>query len=90
MNKTLLGKSTVLIETLPQGVWLTGVALTVVANQKRNSNLVLGRYTYRREASFKNTINWVCSKSTATERCHARCITRTDGSLKLSSKSHNH
>lgn len=86
----MAGTREVVLESLPLGVWLTGVSIDIVANQKRNSNLVLGNYTYRREAIFKNSINWVCSKSTASERCHARCITRSDGSLKLSSKTHNH
>lgn len=52
-------------------------------------------YVYRKEASFKNSDNWICALgngklASSPNKCRARCITRSDGSLKLGKYSHSH
>jgi hypothetical protein len=74
--------------------WIPNANFEIVANQKRGQTLIFNGYTYKREACFKNTTNWICSvangKVASPDKCKARCITKTDGSLKLGRHYHNH
>lgn len=76
------------IYSYPIGVWIEGIKLEIVQNQKKGHNLIFGGYSYRREATFKSSSNWICSKS-ATNGCRGRLITRIDGCLKLGKNPHS-
>lgn len=63
-------------------------------NQKRGINLIFNGYMFKREATFRSSINWICSKGNgkraSDDKCLARCVTRFDGSIKLGKHPHNH
>lgn len=76
-------------------MWITDVPLSYVTNHKGGTNLLLGGYRYRKEAAFKTSTNWVCSRSNGRTidrtKCMARCVTRsTDGSIRLNKHRHTH
>lgn len=63
-------------------------------NQKKGHNLVFEGFAYKKEATFKQSCNWICvngnGKLTAADKCLARCITRVGGDIKLGKHRHNH
>ncbi|XP_055850834.1 uncharacterized protein LOC129915359 [Episyrphus balteatus] len=63
-------------------------------NQKNGYNLLFDGYMYKKEASFRSTINWICSdgngKRLSENKCLARCITKWEGGIKLGKNLHNH
>ncbi|EDV94594.1 GH18773 [Drosophila grimshawi] len=65
-----------------------------VRNQKQGYNLIFNGYMYKKEASFRATINWICSdgngKRINENKCSARAITKFDGGIKLGKNAHNH
>uniref|UniRef100_A0A1A9ZT79 FLYWCH-type domain-containing protein n=1 Tax=Glossina pallidipes TaxID=7398 RepID=A0A1A9ZT79_GLOPL len=71
----------------PIGVWLENPTLYFMLNQKQGYNLIFHGYMYKKEASFRSTVNWICSngngKRASDNKCTARCITKMEGSLKL-------
>lgn len=52
--------------------------------------MLFNGYPYKREATFKTSVNWVCTKSSRPERCMARCVTNTNNGIKLGKHAHNH
>ncbi|XP_052567435.1 uncharacterized protein LOC128093751 [Culex pipiens pallens] len=71
------------------GVWMSR-PFEVVPNQKGGKNLLFFNYVYRKEASFKTSINWVCNQNVVS-RCQARLVQKTaSGELKLGKHGHNH
>lgn len=83
------------LKIYPLGVWLQNPKLHYQRNQKLGTNLIFNGYVYKREASFRNTTNWVCSKGNgkrlSENKCRARCITsEKEGALKLGKFEHNH
>ncbi|KAL9893466.1 modifier of mdg4-like isoform X14 [Glossina fuscipes] len=78
----------------PIGVWLENPTLYFMLNQKQGYNLIFHGYMYKKEASFRSTVNWICSngngKRASDNKCTARCITKMEGSLKLGKNPHNH
>ncbi|EDS31246.1 predicted protein [Culex quinquefasciatus] len=71
------------------GVWMSR-PFEVVPNQKGGKNLLFFNYVYRKEASFKTSINWVCNQNVVS-RCQARIVQKTvSGELKLGKHGHNH
>lgn len=79
---------------LPIGVWLQNEMYYYMRNQKQGLNLIFRGYMYKKEASFRSTINWICSngngKRRSENKCTARCITNLEGGLKLGKNAHNH
>ncbi|XP_075153031.1 modifier of mdg4-like isoform X11 [Haematobia irritans] len=79
---------------LPCGVWLDNEIYHYMRNQKQGLNLIFRGYMYKKEASFRSTINWICSngngKRVSENKCTARCITKIEGGLKLGKNPHNH
>ncbi|XP_013102006.1 modifier of mdg4 isoform X11 [Stomoxys calcitrans] len=79
---------------LPTGVWLENEVYHYMRNQKQGLNLIFRGYMYKKEASFRSTINWICSngngKRVSENKCTARCITKVEGGLKLGKNPHNH
>ncbi|KAM7363401.1 modifier of mdg4 isoform 11-T11 [Cochliomyia hominivorax] len=79
---------------LPIGVWLENETYHYMRNQKQGLNLIFRGYMYKKEASFRSTINWICSsgngKRVSENKCTARCITKLEGGLKLGKNPHNH
>lgn len=74
---------------LTMGVWMSR-PFEVVPNQKGGKNLLFFNYVYRKEASFKTSINWVCNQNVVS-RCQARIVQKTvSGELKLGKHGHNH
>lgn len=69
------------------GHWLLDERYELVTNRKMGINLVYRGYAYRRKASFRNTVNWVCARAAA---CPARVVTNGEGAIKLSRKWHDH
>ncbi|KRG00195.1 uncharacterized protein Dwil_GK12763, isoform G [Drosophila willistoni] len=82
------------IEDQPRGVWINDIDFYFIRNQKQGYNLIFNGYMYKREASFRNTMNWICSdgngKRLNENKCAARAITKADGSIKLGKNAHNH
>ncbi|XP_053946037.1 modifier of mdg4 isoform X11 [Anastrepha ludens] len=78
----------------PLGLWLENQEIFYLRNQKQGYNLIFNGFMYKKEASFRSTINWICSsgngKRVSDNKCTARCITKWDGSLKLGKHPHNH
>lgn len=78
----------------PTGVWLEDQKMFFLRNQKQGYNLIFHGYMYKKEASFRSTINWICSsgngKRVSENKCTARCITNSEGALKLGKNQHNH
>lgn len=79
----------------PLGVWLDHAEVkNNVESLRKEKILTFDGYSYRKEASFPTTINWICVKNDAKmkngQTCTARCITRTDGCIKLGKTRHNH
>ncbi|XP_073819444.1 modifier of mdg4-like isoform X11 [Musca autumnalis] len=79
---------------VPVGVWLDNEEYYYMRNQKQGLNLIFRGYMYKKEASFRSTINWICSsgngKRVSENKCTARCITKVEGGLKLGKNPHNH
>ncbi|XP_058981481.1 modifier of mdg4 isoform X14 [Musca domestica] len=79
---------------VPVGVWLDNEVYHYIRNQKQGLNLIFRGYMYKKEASFRSTINWICSngngKRVSENKCTARCITKVEGGLKLGKNPHNH
>ncbi|XP_059611364.1 modifier of mdg4-like isoform X21 [Phlebotomus argentipes] len=76
----------------PVAVWIPNAQLVFTKNNKGRQLLTYRGYTYRKEASFKTSTNWICSsdKENQTTSCNARCVTRQDGAIKLGKRQHNH
>lgn len=79
----------------PQGVWIENAKIFFERNQKCGINLIFNGHVYKKEATFKTTTTWVCSKGNgkrlSQNKCRARCITSdNDLSLKLGKYGHNH
>ncbi|XP_030374919.1 modifier of mdg4-like isoform X11 [Scaptodrosophila lebanonensis] len=78
----------------PVGVWLNGCKYFYMRNQKQGYNLIFNGYMYKKEASFRATVNWICSdgngKRLSENKCSARAITKIDGGIKLGKNLHNH
>ncbi|XP_011198631.2 modifier of mdg4 isoform X10 [Bactrocera dorsalis] len=78
----------------PLGVWLENQEVLYMRNQKQGYNLIFNGFMYKKEASFRSTINWICSRGNgrrvSDNKCTARCITKWDGSIKLGKHPHNH
>lgn len=78
----------------PLGVWLENQEVFYMRNQKQGYNLLFNGFMYKKEASFRSTINWICSRGNgrrvSDNKCTARCITKWDGSIKLGKHPHNH
>lgn len=77
------------INSYPLGVWIEDANYEIVTNQKRGSNLIFAGYSYRREATFKSSINWICTKS-GNNGCKGRIVQTTAGLIKLGKNQHNH
>uniref|UniRef100_A0A1A9WMN2 FLYWCH-type domain-containing protein n=1 Tax=Glossina brevipalpis TaxID=37001 RepID=A0A1A9WMN2_9MUSC len=92
--KELLKKPEPYSLPFPIGVWLENPTLYFMLNQKQGYNLIFHGYMYKKEASFRSTVNWICSngngKRASDNKCTARCITKMEGSLKLGKNPHNH
>lgn len=66
------------------GIWIETDGLHYLRNNYGGYNLFHNGYTYRREAAFKQSINWVCSRGRINgKHCTARCITRTNDAKKF-------
>ncbi|XP_037029125.1 modifier of mdg4 isoform X31 [Bradysia coprophila] len=67
-----------------QGVWKETADLHYLRNNYGGLNLFHNGYTYRREAAFKQSTNWVCSRGRINgKNCSARCVTRSVDSKKF-------
>ncbi|XP_063705201.1 modifier of mdg4-like isoform X28 [Culicoides brevitarsis] len=77
------------IKNYPLGVWIEGANFEIVANQKKGQNLLFAGYSYRKEASFKSSINWICTKS-GIHGCKGRMVQTTAGLIKLGKNQHCH
>ncbi|XP_026845099.1 modifier of mdg4 isoform X14 [Drosophila persimilis] len=79
---------------LPKGAWLEKPPYFFMRNQKQGYNLVHNGYMYKKEASFRASVNWICSdgngKRLNENKCAARAITKTGGGIKLGKNDHNH
>ncbi|BFF90422.1 uncharacterized protein DMAD_08950 [Drosophila madeirensis] len=79
---------------LQKGTWIEKIPYFFMRNQKQGYNLVFNGYMYKKEASFKYSVNWICSdgngKRLNENKCAARAITKTDGGIKLGRNAHNH
>lgn len=63
----------------------------LVVNRRGGRNLLYRGHMYSVERKYMSSVNWVCSKnSNVRQRCPARCITTSTGSIKLSHRKHNH
>ncbi|TDG44613.1 hypothetical protein AWZ03_008934 [Drosophila navojoa] len=75
------------IAELPNSVWITKYDYFFTRNQKQGYNLIFNGYMYKKEASFRATINWICSdgngKRLNENKCSARAITKFEGGIKL-------
>lgn len=76
-------------------MWRYDKPYELVTNRRLGVSLVYLGYVYRRKASFRNTVNWVCSKTQSysggrSTFCPARCVTNSDGAIKLSRRWHDH
>ncbi|XP_067618562.1 FLYWCH-type zinc finger-containing protein 1-like isoform X2 [Eurosta solidaginis] len=71
----------------PSGQWLENPDIYYLRNQKQGYNLIFQGFMYKKEASFRSTINWICSngngRRVSDNKCAARCITNWEGALKL-------
>ena len=80
--------------SFPIGRWIHNQPTYFLRNQKQGYNLIFHGYMYKKEASFRNTINWICSmgngKRVCENKCSARAIVNVDGHIKLGKKAHNH
>lgn len=94
MRDLLSPKANCFMLPLPIGVWLENETYHYMRNQKQGLNLIFRGYMYKKEASFRSTINWICSsgngKRVSENKCTARCITKLEGGLKLGKNPHNH
>ncbi|XP_020715788.1 modifier of mdg4 isoform X2 [Ceratitis capitata] len=88
-DENSLQKNSTVTHTMPfpLGVWLENQQVFYMRNQKQGYNLIFNGYMYKKEASFRSTINWICSRGNgrrvSDNKCTARCITKLDGSIKL-------
>ncbi|XP_012159354.1 modifier of mdg4 isoform X11 [Ceratitis capitata] len=95
-DENSLQKNSTVTHTMPfpLGVWLENQQVFYMRNQKQGYNLIFNGYMYKKEASFRSTINWICSRGNgrrvSDNKCTARCITKLDGSIKLGKHPHNH
>ncbi|XP_017119638.2 modifier of mdg4-like isoform X14 [Drosophila elegans] len=82
------------IGDIPRGLWIEKHDYFFLRNQKQGFNLVFNGYMYKKEASFRATVNWICSdgngKRLNENKCSARAITKFDGGIKLGKNAHNH
>ncbi|KRF78266.1 modifier of mdg4 isoform X11 [Drosophila virilis] len=82
------------IAELPTSVWINKYDYFFIRNQKQGYNLIFNGYMYKKEASFRATINWICSdgngKRINENKCSARAITKFEGGIKLGKNPHNH
>ncbi|XP_034485532.1 modifier of mdg4-like isoform X12 [Drosophila innubila] len=82
------------ITELPSNVWIHKYDYFLMRNQKQGYNLIFNGYMYKKEASFRATVNWICSdgngKRTTENKCSARAITKFAGGIKLGKNPHNH
>nr|XP_016935344.2 modifier of mdg4-like isoform X12 [Drosophila suzukii] len=82
------------IGDIPRGQWIDKHEYFFLRNQKQGFNLVFNGYMYKKEASFRATVNWICSdgngKRLNENKCSARAITKFDGGIKLGKNAHNH
>ncbi|XP_023175650.2 modifier of mdg4-like isoform X13 [Drosophila hydei] len=82
------------IAELPNSVWINKYDYYFTRNQKQGYNLIFNGYMYKKEASFRATINWICSdgngKRLNENKCSARAITKFEGGIKLGKNPHNH
>ncbi|EDW55338.1 GM11016 [Drosophila sechellia] len=82
------------IGDIPRGQWIDKHEYFFLKNQKQGFNLVFNGYMYKKEASFRATVNWICSdgngKRLNENKCSARAITKFDGGIKLGKNAHNH
>lgn len=68
----------------------------LIQNRRRGINLFYNGYTYRRKASNRSSTNWVCAKAAIRDSnrkwisCPARCVTKTNGAIKLTGQKHSH
>ncbi|XP_054085983.1 modifier of mdg4 isoform X11 [Zeugodacus cucurbitae] len=96
VGENILEKREAIIYTMPfpLGVWLENQEVFYMRNQKQGYNLLFNGFMYKKEASFRSTINWICSRGNgrrvSDNKCTARCITKWDGSIKLGKHPHNH
>uniref|UniRef100_A0A182QDE8 BEN domain-containing protein n=1 Tax=Anopheles farauti TaxID=69004 RepID=A0A182QDE8_9DIPT len=75
---------------LQQGVWLEGLPYKHATDSRGNRMYLFG-YSYRKAASFRSTVDWVCVRNDQPNRCLARLVQRmVDGALKLNRHKHNH
>lgn len=78
-----------MFDQLKTGIWLKK-PYEIVPNQKGGKNLMFYGFEYRKEASFKTSINWVCNRNSV-GRCRARLIQNTvTTEIKLGQHGHNH
>ncbi|KAL7727405.1 hypothetical protein ACLKA6_003063 [Drosophila palustris] len=82
------------ITELPSNVWIHKYDYFFMRNQKQGYNLIFNGYMYKKEASFRATVNWICSdgngKRSTENKCSARAITKFAGGIKLGKNPHNH
>ncbi|KAH8278536.1 hypothetical protein KR018_004719, partial [Drosophila ironensis] len=82
------------IGELTRGIWLEKIEYFFLRNQKQGFNLIFNGYMYKKEASFRATVNWICSdgngKRLNENKCSARAITKFEGGIKLGKNPHNH
>ncbi|KAH8369278.1 hypothetical protein KR009_006145 [Drosophila setifemur] len=82
------------VREVTRGVWLERHDYFFLRNQKQGFNLVFNGYMYKKEASFRSTVNWICSdgngKRLTENKCSARAITKIEGGIKLGKNAHNH
>ncbi|XP_060650277.1 modifier of mdg4-like isoform X10 [Drosophila nasuta] len=82
------------ITELPSNVWIHKYNYFFMRNQKQGYNLIFNGYMYKKEASFRATVNWICSdgngKRLTDNKCSARAITKFAGGIKLGKNAHNH
>lgn len=83
-----------MVSDYPLCEWIENAPKEIIKNKKGGFNLLFNGYEYVKEANFKTSTNWVCAtrfkNSDKWEKCQARCVTRTDDSIKLSQRLHNH
>ncbi|KAG5672373.1 hypothetical protein PVAND_002505 [Polypedilum vanderplanki] len=75
----------------PVGVWSKIDYEYITSENGRELLKLANGYLFRKEAKFKNHIDWVCvNNSLISERCTARAAINTEKLVKLSRAKHNH
>uniref|UniRef100_A0A1B0GN84 FLYWCH-type domain-containing protein n=1 Tax=Phlebotomus papatasi TaxID=29031 RepID=A0A1B0GN84_PHLPP len=76
----------------PVAVWIPNPKVIFTETERGRQLLNFRGYTYKKETTFKTSINWICAedKENRNGACNARCVTRQDGAIKLGRRRHNH